>query len=215
MEFRWIPVKWDLAEGPANLFIPVLSIPVEFRWILEFIPECSPEWSSLEWVGTAFRWNGLFVCYLFVMDNKQCLFGSRTRLLFSLPPPSRHTTTNDDRPHCGWRQPQTMMPTNTNGHKQPQRPRNNECTTNDNHAPRPVHTHRPLPTAATAHHHHQPVTTTTTTAHKRPQATMRAPRLTPPRHQHQQQRAPTTSPPTATNSTTAHKRPPPSTTCTP
>ena len=71
-----ILVEWNLAEGSANLFIPVLSILVEFRWILEFTQKCSPEWSSLEWTGMVFpgiHLNCLFVCYLFVMNNKQCL----------------------------------------------------------------------------------------------------------------------------------------------
>jgi hypothetical protein len=81
VEFRWIPVEWNLAEGPANLFIPVFSIPVEFRWIPEFTPECSPEWRSPEWAGTEFHWNPfdhllrIIVC-LFVMANKQYLFGN-------------------------------------------------------------------------------------------------------------------------------------------
>ena len=38
-----IPLEWNLAEGPAKLFIPVSSIPLEFQWIPEFTPECSPE----------------------------------------------------------------------------------------------------------------------------------------------------------------------------
>ena len=58
-----IPVEWNLAEGPANLKIPVFSIPVEFWWIPEFTLECSPEWA-----GMAFHWNHLFICYLFLMD---------------------------------------------------------------------------------------------------------------------------------------------------
>ena len=76
VEFRWNPVEWNLAEGSAKFSIPVFSIPVEFRWIPEFTPECSPEWCSPEWTGMVFpgiRWNYLFVCYLFVIDNKQCL----------------------------------------------------------------------------------------------------------------------------------------------
>ena len=172
-------MEWDLAEGPAKLFILVFSIPVEFRWIPEFTPECSPEWSSPEWAGMAFRWNGFFVCYLFVMDNKQCLFGSVTWLLFSLPPPSRHTTTNTPptqrtatTAHNDHKQRRPQTQTATNGH-------NDHETTNAHQTTTTRTPHRPSPTAATAHHHHQPVTTTTTTAHKQPPATTRAPRLTP------------------------------------
>ena len=50
-------VEWNLAEGPANLFIPVFSIfhlsmvptgiPEEFWWILEFTLEYSPEYCTI------------------------------------------------------------------------------------------------------------------------------------------------------------------------
>ena len=52
-------MEWNLAEGPAKLFIPVFSIPVEYWWIPEFTPECSPEWCSLEWAGIVFPGMGI------------------------------------------------------------------------------------------------------------------------------------------------------------
>ena len=161
-----------MAEGPANLFIPVLSIPVEFRWILEFTLECSLEWSSPEWAGTAFRWNGLFVCYLFVMDNKQCLFGSVTSLLFSLPPPSRHMTTEDDCPHCERRRPPTTTThkdayehkrpqTATTTKKQPMHNKRRPRPTSSTYTPPVANSrHRPPPSPTGHNHNHSHPQTT-------------------------------------------------------
>ena len=77
-------MEWNLAEGSAKFSIPVFSIPVEFRWIPEFTPECSAEWCSAEWTGILFpgmgrngisRFVWYIIVYLFVTDNKQGLFG--------------------------------------------------------------------------------------------------------------------------------------------
>jgi len=67
------------------LWNPVDSGVFSFQWnwiIPEFILEWSPEWCcSPEWAGTEFHWN-LFIyllfiiVYLFLMSNKQCLFGN-------------------------------------------------------------------------------------------------------------------------------------------
>ena len=104
-------MEWNLAEGSANLFIPVSSIPVEFRWIPEFTPECSREWCSPEWAGMEFRWNSagiplvfhwnlliyllLIIVCLFVTDDKQCLVGKGV-VNPSIPSSSTTTTTIDD-----------------------------------------------------------------------------------------------------------------------
>jgi hypothetical protein len=93
-------VEWNLAEGSANLFIPVFPIPVEFRWIPEFIPECSPEWHSPERAGTEFHRNSVrsfaaHIC-LFICDGQQTMFvwqswSPNTSLFFPPPPPCSST----------------------------------------------------------------------------------------------------------------------------
>jgi len=69
-------VEWNLAESSANLSIPVFSIPVEFWWIPEFTPECSPEWTGIVFPGmgrNGIPWHSicLFVIYysLFICDG--------------------------------------------------------------------------------------------------------------------------------------------------
>ena len=124
MEFWWIPVEWNLEEGPANLFIPVFSIPVEFWWILEFTQECSPKWSYNPFVYLL-----CIIIYLFVTNNKQSLFGNHTcqtwPLSFFFPPPPTMlvTTTSTQQRHqqqppdCAHRQQQPPMKMTTQEHK--------------------------------------------------------------------------------------------------
>ena len=70
-----------LAEGSANLFIPVFSIPLDPRIYTRMFPRM---------VFPRIWWNRLFVCYLFVINNKQCLVV--TTLLTTT------INTHDDRP---------------------------------------------------------------------------------------------------------------------
>ena len=105
-----ILVEWNLAGRPANFLIPVCSHSSGI-WLFQ----------NLHWngPGNGVPQNGQESVYLFVMDNKQCLFGThahQTQPLFSShhhlffpPPPPTMLVTTTALCDCPWT-PMTAVP---------------------------------------------------------------------------------------------------------
>ena len=82
VEFRWIPVEWNIYSGVSHSS----GIPLDSGIYTGMFPGMGRNRIPVELFVC------LFVMYLCWITNNVCLW-----LLFSLPPPPTHTTTDNDR----------------------------------------------------------------------------------------------------------------------